>query len=273
MTEISKPPRFAFAGDRDLSVTILRWMIGQHARPAALLVTEPAKASHADELIQLCPFLPPELVLRGRCFRAPKHLEVLRRLELDYIVSIHFPYIVPPEVLALPRVGVLNLHPAFLPYNRGWHTPTWAILEGTPVGATLHFMDDGVDTGDVVRQEQLEVGPGDTAHSLYARLKQLEIDVFTRAWPQIATGKLPRHPQDKRAGSSHRRSDLFADAIQRVELEQTVKAGDLIRRLRALTTNSPDEAAYYEADGERYRIQVVIQRDVAHDATVHSHAK
>lgn len=254
----SKALRFAFAGDRDLSVTILRWLVDQGARPLALLVTERGKASHADELVQICDFLAPEDVLRGKSFRKPEHLSRLRELDLDYVIGIHFPYIIPPEVLEVPRLGVLNLHPAFLPYNRGWHTPSWAILEGTPIGATLHFMDTGVDTGDIVHQEQLEVSAGDTAHGLYARLKQLEVDVFKRAWPKLLAGNLRRQQQDPAAGTFHKRSELFTDGVQRICLDDVSRAGDLLCRLRALTTSEPAEAAYYDVAGRRYRVQVVI---------------
>lgn len=262
----AKQPRFAFAGDRDLAVTILDWLVRQEARPLALLICGEGKASHAGELIGLCPFLKPGKVLAGKRFRETEGLETLRALELDYIIGVHFPYIIPQEILDVPRRGVLNLHPAFLPYNRGWHTPTWSILEGTPIGATLHFMDAGVDTGDVVDQAELEVSPGDTANILYARLKQLEIELFKKAWPRLADGDFQRQPQDAAAGTFHKRSDLFSPEVQRLDLDAMVKSGDLIRRLRALTTSAISEAAYYEVGDRRYRIQVKIQEEPASDS-------
>ena len=123
----------------------------------------------ADELLQCAGDVE---VLRGAEFRAPSGIERLRAIGADYIVSVHFPYIIPPEVLAIPSIGSLNLHPAFLPYNRGWHTPSWAILEDTPYGATLHWIDEGVDTGDIAISRQLETRVSDTAHTLYQRALQ-----------------------------------------------------------------------------------------------------
>ena len=79
---------------------------------------------------------------------------MLEQLSLDYIICVHFPYIVPREILSIPKYGVTNLHPAYLPYNLGWHTPSWAILENTPIGATLHYMDECVDTGDIIHQKK-----------------------------------------------------------------------------------------------------------------------
>lgn len=254
-------PRIAFAGDRDIAVWVLDFLLDQGVRPLALLIPDTDKASHDQALIERCDFLPPERILRGKAFRQPEGLELLRALELDFIVGIHFPLIVPPAVLELPRHGVLNLHPAFLPYNRGWHTPSWALLEQTPIGATLHFMEAGVDMGDIVHQQELAVSPGDTANSLYRRLKALELEVFRAAWPALAAGSYTRRPQRPDEGTAHRRQELFSPEVQRIDLDAQVRAGDLLRRLRALTTNRIDEAAYFEVDGRRFRVQVQIQEE------------
>jgi methionyl-tRNA formyltransferase len=186
---------------------------------------------------------------------------LLRHLELDYIIGVHFPYIVPESVLEIPRVGVLNLHPALLPYNRGWHTPSWAILDETPIGATLHFMDSGVDTGDIVAQAELDIRPEDTAHTLYSRLLDLEVELFEQAWPLLASGDPPRRKQSPDEGTNHNRADLFADSVRRLDLEKSGPVEDTLRTLRALTTNDVGEAAYFETGGRRYRVQVTITPD------------
>ena len=254
------PPRFAYAADRDIGVRVLDYLLQRGCEPAALLVSGADRASHAAELEARLPRLEGR-VFRGAEFRARAGLDALGALDLDYIVAVHFPYLFPPEALRLARVGVLNLHPAFLPYNRGWHTASWAILEGTPVGATLHFMDEGVDTGDIVHQRELAVLPDDTADTLYRRIKELELEVFQQAWPAVEGGAVRRLPQPRQAGSTHRREDLLRDEVRRIDLDVPVPAGDLLRRLRALTTNSPAEAAYVEVDGVRYRVQVTLHRE------------
>ena len=258
MTSDSELPRIIYAGDRDIAVWVLQFILEKGIRPLALLVPAADKATHADELTTLCNYLQDSSILQGTVFREPTGLELLRSLVPDYVVCVHFPYIIPKAVLQIPRVGVLNLHPAFLPYNRGWHTPTWTILEGTPYGGTLHFMSEEVDMGDIVHQRELKVSPGDTAHSLYERVKALEFQVFCEAWPALVSGFYTRRPQDPGSGTIHRRKDLFAPLVQEVGLNAQVRAGELIDRLRALTTNRLDEAAYFEINGKRYRIQVTI---------------
>ncbi len=253
--------RFAFAGDRDIAVVALEFLLSCNDAPLAILVSDRDRSSHADPLIDLCKFLPSKYVLRGNEFRQPKGIELLRQLDLDFIVCIHFPYIVIPDVLSLPRNGVLNLHPAYLPYNRGWHTASWAILEGTPIGATFHFMDEGIDTGDIIKQRIMDIRPDDTANTLYQRVKQLEIDVFKETWGELKSGGYIRHSQKELKGIAHSRKDLLKAEIQKIELDQEYVARDLIKRFRALTTNRISEAAYYEMDGKRYRVQIMISEE------------
>jgi methionyl-tRNA formyltransferase len=252
--------RIAFAGDRQSAVECLAILIDAGVSPHVLLVSAPEIATHSEVLRKMSG-LDDAHVLVGRQFRDLSSVELLQSLDLDYILGVHFPYIVPGPVLEIPRIGVLNLHPALLPFNRGWHTPNWAILDQTPIGATLHFMDNGVDTGDIVAQAELEVRPEDTAHTLYARLLELEVDLFRDAWPLLASGSPPRRAQSLGEGTNHVRAELASDSIRRLDLEASAPVKDTLRTLRALTTNDVEEAAYFEVDGKRYRVQVTITPD------------
>lgn len=249
--------RIAFAGDRQSAVECLAILLDADVRPHVLLVSAPELATHG-ELLREMSGLDGDHVLVGREFRDPASIELLRSLDLDYILGVHFPYIVPGEILDIPRIGVLNLHPALLPYNRGWHTPNWAILDETPIGATLHFMDSGVDTGDIVAQVELEIRPEDTAHTLYGRLLELEVELFREAWPLLASGNPPRRAQSPKEGTNHVRAELGSDSIRRLDLEAKVPVEETLRTLRALTTNNVEEAAFFEVNGTRYRVQVNI---------------
>jgi len=253
--------RFAFAGDRDVAVEVLTSLIGAGYRPEALMVSDPARASHAGELRDLCGDLAPYHVFTGTEFRSESARETLADLHLDLVVAVHFPYLVPAEALDLARLGWINLHPAYLPYNRGWHTPSWAILDGTPIGATIHFMDSGIDTGDIVARAEVPVQLHDTADSLYHKVKQEEVRLFEREWPRIVSGTFERLAQGPDEGSLHRRSDLFDPDIQRLDLDASRCVGEVLRQLSALTTSDPSEAAYFESAGGRFRVQLLIFPD------------
>jgi len=247
-------PRIVFGGDRDISVRVLRFLLKGNFRPLALLVADEKKATHAGELVKLCPHLDNSRLLSGAEFRREAGIKLLKDLAPDYIICVHFPYVFPPEVLSIPKYGALNLHPAYLPWNRGWHTPTWAIWEEMPYGATLHFMNEEVDTGDIVYQKRMRVRPNDTADSLYRRGLKLEYEAFKEAWPSIVNGTYTRKPQTSNEGSYHRKEDI--KSIQRLDLRAVSKTEDVIRRLRALTTSDIEEAAYFEVKGKKYRMQI-----------------
>ncbi|MBD3178092.1 MAG: hypothetical protein GF417_00025 [Candidatus Latescibacteria bacterium] len=251
--------RIAYAGDRAIAVDVLKFILGQGVRPLALLLSSSKRATHADELLELCPFLDRDMIFRGTSFRKDQNVEKLSKLELDYIISIHFPYIYPEAVLDVAKHGVLNLHPAYLPYNRGWHTPTWAILEGTPYGGTLHFMEEALDSGDIVHQKKLEALPGDTADSLYQRVLELEVEVFTEAWEGLSDFSYSRTSQDEHLATAHTKKDI--EQIRRIEMDQEITPRSLIDKLRALTTNRVSEAAWFEEKGRRYMVQVNITPD------------
>lgn len=255
-------PRIAFAGDRRIAVQALDYLIDEAGvRPVALLLPTKGRASHDCDLLSRCPDVAQNLVFRGRAFAEPPALDLLGALNLDFLVSVHFPYLFPGSVLGLPRRGCVNLHPALLPHNRGWHTASWALLERTPLGATVHFMDEGADTGDIVHQVAVPVGWDDTAETLYPRLFEAELQAFREAWPAIVNGTHERRPQRSDEGSAHDRDDLERRGGQHLDLNQTLRVDEILRRLRAFTTSRPEEACYFEAGGRRYRVRVQITQE------------
>ena len=253
------PPKIIYAGDRDISVWALEYIIQQGLKPLALLTSDETRATHADELMAHCDYLDKSHILKGNQFRTNEGMKLLEKLSPDYIICVHFPYIIPKDVLEIPKYGVLNLHPAYLPYNRGWHTPTWAIWDNTPYGATLHFMDEMVDAGDIINQKRIEIHPDDTADSLYKRVKLTELEVFKEAFPTLLSCTYNRKPQTIENGSIHKKMDI--DSIQFIDLNEQIKVDDLIRQLRALTTNDISESAYFKIKEKSYRIQLHVEED------------
>lgn len=257
--EEGKYPKIVFAGDRDISVWVLEYLIQIGIKPIALLISDEKNATHAQNLVAFCNYLDNSKILVGGQVRTKECEKLIDELKPDFIICIHFPYIIPKRLLEIPKHGVVNLHPAYLPYNRGWHTPTWAIWEKNVYGATLHFMNENVDEGDIIHQKQIEILPNDTADTLYVRVKKLELDVFKEACPSLMSGSYTRKPQETDKGNTHKKTGI--ESIQRINLDECIKAEDLIRRIRALTTNYIKESAYFEDCGKLYRIQISITED------------
>lgn len=127
----------------------------------------------------------------------PGLLDRLRALEPDHVFVIGWSQICRLPFLALPEAGVIGYHPAPLPENRGRAVIPWTILQRrTDTGGTLFWMDDGVDTGDVLAQERFGVDPAETAASLYAKHMQVLTSMLAGVLPALAGGTAPRRPQD-----------------------------------------------------------------------------
>ena len=126
---------------------------------------------------------------------------------VDLLVSVHWPDKFLPEELSLPRLGAVNVHNSYLPWNKGAHACTWAMIDKTPHGATMHWMDEGIDTGPILFQERVEIEDTDTAHSLYAKTADAEVRVFKVGMEMILAGDMRKLPQTGK-GSIHRKRDF-----------------------------------------------------------------
>ncbi|MHC5002850.1 MAG: formyltransferase family protein, partial [Planctomycetota bacterium] len=143
---------------------------------------------------------------------------------------------------------------------RGGYPNVWSIIDRTPAGATLHYIDEGVDTGPVIAQRRVEVGPTDTGATLYRRLERACVDVFRDTWPDLARGSIRAAPQDPSAGTSHRDRDV--KEIDRIDLDATYRARDLIDLLRARTF-PPHRGAYFVEGGRRIYLRLELEAEPA----------
>jgi methionyl-tRNA formyltransferase len=110
----------------------------------------------------------------------------------------------------LDRIPIVNLHIAYLPFNRGADPNLWSVLEDTPAGVTIHHMDEGVDTGDIIARRRVALDDAtDTLASAYARLQEAMAELFREQWPAISAGTAARTPQPA-GGTSHRVADRAA---------------------------------------------------------------
>lgn len=125
----------------------------------------------------------------------------------DLLLSVHWPEKFTKEMLEIPKLGALNLHNSYLPWNRGAHACTWAIVDQTPHGATLHWMNEKFDKGPIFHQERLTIHPDDTADTLYKRTADLEVKVFHEGMLRFLNGYRARIKQPG-GGSSHSKKDF-----------------------------------------------------------------
>lgn len=120
--------------------------------------------------------------------------QALERQEVDLMILGGAP-IVRAHILKVPRVGTLNAHQGALPRFRGMNVIEWALLEGAIPTISVHFVDPGVDTGDIVAMEPIPLQPGDQLSSIRTRSGQLQSDLLARMASLATHGTLPRRSQ------------------------------------------------------------------------------
>lgn len=120
----------------------------------------------------------------------------LEKLQPDLLVVVAF-RILPPEILAIPAIGSINLHASLLPRYRGAAPIHRAIMNGdTETGCSVFFLDEQVDTGEIIGQVKTGIGPMETTGDLYNRLKELGADLLAESIDQIAAGNAESIPQN-----------------------------------------------------------------------------
>ena len=164
-------------------------------------------------------------------FRTSETIDALARLAPDVVAVAAYGKLLPAEALTIPRRGCLNIHPSLLPRHRGPSPVVTAILEGdTTTGVTVMLMNEEMDSGPVLAQQETEVGPDETAGSLTMRLMLAGGELLRSVLPQWAEGDLAAVEQDGKLATFTRKiakADGAADWAQSaVYLARQVRAFD-----------------------------------------------
>jgi len=124
-------------------------------------------------------------------------IDNIKDMKPDIIVVVAYGQILPEEILNLPSLGCINVHASLLPGYRGAAPINWAVINGEKYsGITTMYMDKGLDTGDMIYQERVEIGEQETAGGLHDKLAVLGADVLAKTLRAIENGEAPRIPQD-----------------------------------------------------------------------------
>ncbi len=119
------------------------------------------------------------------------NLELVKKINPDFIISYNYKHIIPKEVVKAYYPRIINLHISFLPYNRGYYPNVWSFLEDTPKGVTIHLVDEGVDTGDILVQKEVFIDEEkETLRSSYLKLHREIQELFKENWESIKTLKI-----------------------------------------------------------------------------------
>ena len=179
-------------------------------------------------------------------------IDLVKRAEPDVIVVNSWYTKMPPELYNLPPYGTLNLHDSLLPKFTGFSPVLWALISGeSEFGLTVHRMDDGLDTGDILIQHSLPIGPTDTGTELVMRGMDLIPGALRDALHALESGTAVWRPQNKAERTYfHKRSER--DSL----IDWSWPAEDLERFVRALSEPYPRAFSFYRGQ----RTEVVAAR-------------
>jgi len=183
-------------------------------------------------------------------------LQKLENLQVDYSILSWWPYIIKKQVIQIPKLGTINFHPSLLPYNRGMNYNFWTIVEDTPFGVSLHFVDESIDGGDIIFQKPIEKTWEDTGATLYEKAQSSIFELFTESYPFIRQHQYKRVVQHKEEGSFHWGKELH-DA-SKIYLNRNYTGKELLNILRARTFE-PHPAAWFEDNGKTYEVRITIK--------------
>ena len=199
--------RVLFIGTGEIGVPVLRWLLESEEHELAGVVTQPDKPVGRQQRIGAPPIkmeaagsnLP---ILQPKRIKSTDAVAEIRALAPDVIVVMAYGQILPRAVLEIPRIACLNLHASLLPRHRGAAPIQAAIVAGDhETGISVMYMDEGLDTGDVLLQKRIEIAPGETGGSLHDRLAQIAPIALKEALSELEDGSAPRTPQDSSTAS------------------------------------------------------------------------
>lgn len=232
---------------------ILTWLLRQKDVDIVGLVVHPAgRQKFSNEIIDESR-MSPDRIFYADTLSDPATLHQISDLRPDIAISVYFGYILRKEFLSIFPKGCINLHPAYLPWNRGAYPNVWSIVDQTPAGATLHYVNEMVDRGDIIARKEIPVNATDTGYTLYKKLEQTSISLFKESWPNLQSGQIQRHCQNEEEGSYHRSGDVIG--IDEIDLEKTYVAKDLLNIIRSRTFPFCTGAFFIE-NGEKKYIRI-----------------
>jgi methionyl-tRNA formyltransferase len=220
------PMRIVFCGTPQFAVPPLRHILAQPDFEVAAVITQPDRPSGRGQKVAPSP-VKQAAIERGIPILQPEHIQspeaerALRGSSADAVVLIAYGQIIPVALLALPRLGWINLHASLLPKYRGAAPIQWAIARGErKTGLTTMKIDAGTDTGEILLQQEMLIGPEESAPELSTRMAEAGAPLMAATLRGLATGEVIPRAQEP-SGASY--APLLRKADGQVDWSQSAE--------------------------------------------------
>ena len=248
--------RIVFIGTGEIGVPTLR-ALQKSEHELGRVVTQPDKPVGREQKITAPPIkkaliaggpkADPAQTLQPARIKDREAINQIRALAPDVIVVMAYGQILPRAVLEIPKIACLNLHASLLPRWRGAAPIQAAIAAGDrEAGMTVMYMDEGLDTGDILLQRKIDISPSETGATLHDRLAQIAPEALLESLRLLAAGNAPRIPQDQALATYAPKLNREAG---RLNWNESVEA--IERKIRAY---NPWPGAFTEFSGRNLKI-------------------
>lgn len=177
-------------------------------------------------------------------------------MKYDIVFSLHCMQIFPKKLVN--SVICINVHPGYNPYNRGWYPQVFSIINGLPIGATIHIMDEEIDHGPIIDQQQVEIHSWDTSLSLYNKILDSEVSLIRENFDSIITGNFKTYKPEIE-GNINYKSDYAA--LRELKLEQVDSFESFLNRLRALTHGAYRNCYFNDKEGNKVYVKILLEKE------------
>lgn len=235
--------RIVFMGTPEFALPSLDALY-EEGHHIAAVVTQPDRPRGRGHRLQPTPVALRALELglatyKPSSVKDPAFLAQMRLLEPEAVVLVAFGQLIPPELLELPPMGCINVHPSLLPKHRGASPIHAPLLAGeSQTGVTTMYMDEGLDTGDIILQEEVPIGPSENAGDLHDRLAVEGARLLVKTMRLLALGQAPRRPQEESDAS-------YAPKVSKVQIDWSQPAPQIERIIRGLSP-FPGSFTYFD---------------------------
>lgn len=186
-------------------------------------------------------------VYQPRTLRDGSSDDVIRELAPDIIVVVAYGCIIPPQLLHVARYGCINLHVSLLPKYRGSAPIQWAVLNGDRcTGVSIMQLDEGLDTGDVLMVEPVDIDPEETSGQLFDRVSAVGAKTLVQALEKLQAGQLKPEPQQHEMATM---APLLTKDMARFDFTQS--AAHIHNWVRGM---NPWPVAWFEQEGKRIKV-------------------
>lgn len=228
--------RIVFCGTPEFAVPSLRRLAAEPGISVEAVITQPDRPRGRGQHISGSPVKEAALaaslhVYQPETIKSDSAQEFLKRVIPDAVVIIAYGQIIPARLLTLPRLGWINLHASLLPRYRGAAPIHWAIANGeTITGLTTMQIDAGMDTGPILLQREMEIGPEETSPELAARMSEIGAGLIVDSLLKFDRGEISPVPQDSEKASH---APILKKEDGRIEWTRT--AQQIYNRMRGFT--------------------------------------